>query len=708
MGLNPLLQYILLFLVLASCSFIGPRGPSSAMKCQRNGVGCPFLVIAHRGAPFDAAENTIQAFAEAMKQGANALEIDLVMTADQEMAVYHDRNPNDLIALIRQAGLEGQKYIPYVPDIGSKQRVPTEKLTLNELREFYGYALNKGVFKDIFTSNQKDQNALIPTLEDFAVWANSNFELEAVFLDIKLVPGQESLVSVMGEKIHKAFANSPFRVFLLTQYEEIYGAFQTWIRDHSYAEYLSLTLDMEHEGALQKRSKLREKLRRKVKSLALGKTVLRSWDGYSRELQEVLNRARRRQDLIYPVVSWTIDDERKLYQLLQMGVDGILTNRPSRLNRLLNRHWKDHATAAKTLASCYEKARREGPWLLCAGGTQLAPLGPIGQDEIRRWVCAEKGIHSTLRDFYGCGGIFDKVNIHFSTKLEDDPRIVMYTSPKGSVEVTRLPILPTENDQLVFLEFVQDSCNDGALNYRCEYQLEVEQWIDGKWVALTSGGIFKDGFSHAFTVTGQEPRLRLRLSETDDGKIDEDFSMTVHPADGHIYTVRSPRNVFTGKFKFHQKQMASLLRKSDRETKINLEFVKKSCNDGVLNYKCEFKVAVDVMGADGKLVRMQGHDHAMKDSFVVFGTIPSTTVGLKIRIMEMDENSVSAEDEVYLGLEHGSRMTVDSGEGTFTGEIVLKLIDYDETTQGSEADPEFRPHHQKDREDKIFQELRMP
>lgn len=708
MGLSHISYYILFLLLLASCSFLKGRSPSSSTGCQENGVGCPFLNIAHRGAAYDEAENTIPAFEAAMKQGANALEIDLVMTAEHEVVVYHDRNPNDLIALIRQSGLEGQKYIPYVPDIGSKQRVPTEKLTLDELREFYGYALNKGVFKDIFTSNKKDPDAFIPTIEEFSAWATPRSDLEAVFLDIKLVPGQEGLAPVLAGKIHKAFEASPFRVYMLTQYEEIYGALQQWINDHPYAVNHRLTLDMEKEGALLKRSKLKEKYQRTVKSLALGSTILRSWDRYTSELEEILNRARRRKDFIYPVVSWTVDDERKLYKLLQMGVDGILTNRPNRLNRLLNRHWKDHSTAAKTLASCHDRAGREGPWLLCAGGSQIAPLGAIGQDEIRRWVCGEKGVHSTLRDFYGCGGVFDKVNIRFNTKIEDDPRIIMYTSPRGSVEVTKLPVVPTENDQMVFLEYVQDSCNDGILNYKCEYQFGVEQWVGGKWVKLSSGGTFKDGFNHAFLVPGQEPRLRLRLSETDDGNVDEDFYITVLPKDGQIYTVRSPRKIFTGKFKFHQKPMAPILKRSSDEIQIDLEFVKKTCNDGVLNYKCEFKVIVEVMGADGKLVKMQGHDQAMKNSFVVFGTIPATSKGLKIRLMEMDGNDISAEDEVYLELEHGARMTMDSGDGTFTGEITLKLIDYDETTQGSEGNPEFRPHHQQDREDKTFRELRMP
>ena len=47
-------------------------------------------IIAHRGAFGYAPENTISAFKLAVKMGAKAIEIDVQMTKDREIVVYHD------------------------------------------------------------------------------------------------------------------------------------------------------------------------------------------------------------------------------------------------------------------------------------------------------------------------------------------------------------------------------------------------------------------------------------------------------------------------------------------------------------------------------------------------------------------------------------------------------------------------------------------
>jgi glycerophosphoryl diester phosphodiesterase len=47
-------------------------------------------VIAHRGASADAPENTMAAFALAVKAGADAIELDAQLTADDELVVFHD------------------------------------------------------------------------------------------------------------------------------------------------------------------------------------------------------------------------------------------------------------------------------------------------------------------------------------------------------------------------------------------------------------------------------------------------------------------------------------------------------------------------------------------------------------------------------------------------------------------------------------------
>ena len=48
------------------------------------------LVIAHRGASTDFAENTLDAFFGAVDQGADGVELDVRRTADDRLAIHHD------------------------------------------------------------------------------------------------------------------------------------------------------------------------------------------------------------------------------------------------------------------------------------------------------------------------------------------------------------------------------------------------------------------------------------------------------------------------------------------------------------------------------------------------------------------------------------------------------------------------------------------
>jgi glycerophosphoryl diester phosphodiesterase len=48
------------------------------------------VIVAHRGAPRQAPENTMEAFRLAVETGADAIELDVHLTADGRLAVIHD------------------------------------------------------------------------------------------------------------------------------------------------------------------------------------------------------------------------------------------------------------------------------------------------------------------------------------------------------------------------------------------------------------------------------------------------------------------------------------------------------------------------------------------------------------------------------------------------------------------------------------------
>jgi glycerophosphoryl diester phosphodiesterase len=63
------------------------------------------LVVAHRGASHDRVENTVEAFAEARVQGAEWVELDVRLSADDVLMVHHDAHYTDgrLVREVRAA-----------------------------------------------------------------------------------------------------------------------------------------------------------------------------------------------------------------------------------------------------------------------------------------------------------------------------------------------------------------------------------------------------------------------------------------------------------------------------------------------------------------------------------------------------------------------------------------------------------------------------
>src|SRR5271156_1966051 len=60
------------------------------LRWPRRGVGEPVVVLAHRGGTGPWRENTLDAFAGALGQGADGVELDVRRTADGRLVVHHD------------------------------------------------------------------------------------------------------------------------------------------------------------------------------------------------------------------------------------------------------------------------------------------------------------------------------------------------------------------------------------------------------------------------------------------------------------------------------------------------------------------------------------------------------------------------------------------------------------------------------------------
>ncbi len=93
------------------------------------------LIIGHRGASADAPENTLAAFYQAVEQGADGIELDVQLSADGHLVIFHDDRVD---RVSNGSGKVSQKTLAELKtlDLGHDQSVPT----LDELFEMLGHS----------------------------------------------------------------------------------------------------------------------------------------------------------------------------------------------------------------------------------------------------------------------------------------------------------------------------------------------------------------------------------------------------------------------------------------------------------------------------------------------------------------------------------------------------------------------------------------
>lgn len=293
--------------------------------CDPQGLGRPnpnFHVIGHRGAPRSAAENTLPSFEIALALGANAIETDLCVTADGVYVLWHDRDPDDGVALIRQGGIEGQAFIPLVPPIGSDYRRPVDELTLEELRAHYGYG-------DV--AGNRNELAWIPTFDELLAWAAGRSELSAVYLDVKLTPEQlpaaTALMNALGTALEDgALAQRTF--FVLSIHDAVVEALEAE-RERFVGQPIRVVRDYEGLGALDG-AELHG-----LRDVSLGLVPDVRWGDFKEEVADLV--AARERGAIDSVTVWTFNREIQLAELLYYSVDGVMTDDPATLYVI----WRD-------------------------------------------------------------------------------------------------------------------------------------------------------------------------------------------------------------------------------------------------------------------------------------------------------------------------------------------------------------------------------
>lgn len=230
------------------------------------------LVWAHRGASFDAPENTLAAFALAEKQGADGIELDAQLCQTGEVVVLHDES------LGRTTGFAG---------------------LIGETPWSVVRTLDAGARK-----NERYRGERIPllaeTLRGFSRLVNVEIKCDRA--------DDRGLTAAVVRVIREAHAEE--RV-LLSSFNPL-----CLLRARLFAPRLPRALLFESEAAWPLRSALSAPA---LAAVALHpESVLAS--------RERIGRWRRRG---YRVAVWTVDDPVEASRLVEWGANGIITNRPA-------------------------------------------------------------------------------------------------------------------------------------------------------------------------------------------------------------------------------------------------------------------------------------------------------------------------------------------------------------------------------------------
>lgn len=276
-------------------------------------------VQGHRGTRGLCPENTLPSFAEAIKAGADALELDLLMTSDGKIVIYHDYflDP-ELITY-----LDGKPI--------SSPEVLIRKLSLSALKEFdCGQKINPR-----FPRQKMMPGTTIPTLEELLEMINTSEDSHAktvrLNLEIKRNPFHPEYSAqpeaMAKELIHlvKKFGFSE-RVY----YSSFDPASLKQVRD----------LDPQAKIAFLKENNLQFMI--EVAKMVKAETV-----SPEHILIKDADHVRSLQNMGFKVILWTVNDPKRWEELIRMGVDGIITDYPEDLVHFIEENAKKFTTTSE-------------------------------------------------------------------------------------------------------------------------------------------------------------------------------------------------------------------------------------------------------------------------------------------------------------------------------------------------------------------------
>ncbi|MCL7931061.1 glycerophosphodiester phosphodiesterase [Halomonas llamarensis] len=271
-----------------------------------------FQVIAHRGASGHAPESTMAAYELAHEWGADYLELDVQITADGELVVFHDDTidrTSDGKGEINDYTLEelkaldtGTWFNEENPDSADTAFEGAQILTLDELFDHFGHDARYYIETKSPQLNPGLEEALVETLEEYDMVESGRVLVQSF--------EQDSLLKVQE-------LNDDVPLIQLVWY------YPSEEDDSHLLEWTNVT-----PGP----SEITDADFQAVADYAAGIGTNVTYDGEDVSDADFIRQA---QENGLPVHVYTINEREEMQRLLDWGVNGIFTNHPDRLLELV-------------------------------------------------------------------------------------------------------------------------------------------------------------------------------------------------------------------------------------------------------------------------------------------------------------------------------------------------------------------------------------
>jgi len=309
--------------------------PISKLKVDRNNL---FLICGHRGSPVNEPENTIPSFERALREGVNSLETDLCVTKDKEVILWHDWNPYELIALIRENGFEPEvAYKPDFPAPFSGLRNKTSETTLKDFREHFNFT-KKGESEPV--------NAHIPTFREFLDWIKDKPQIKYVFLDIKVPKDEKELILVILDQLD-AFIKEfkPTTKFIIeTFFSEVLEVAKNKYPNFIYSLDVEIPPGFVFLPRIHSTIKVASQNQNNVAIIMRPRQItIANWVTFRRLIWYDVRKKKslkKKSDStkIDFLIGCTINDKKEMECLIKSGINGMQTDYPRRLTNLANQY----------------------------------------------------------------------------------------------------------------------------------------------------------------------------------------------------------------------------------------------------------------------------------------------------------------------------------------------------------------------------------